>query len=294
MAEKEPPVALSRRRFLLWLLGAAAGLGGCCAGGAAYPWWIEPGWLQVTRRRVDVPGLPASLDGLTIAHLSDLHHGTHVPIERIGDAVRAVNRLQPDIVALTGDFVSGSASFAAPCAEQLRALQAASGVFACLGNHDHWTDAQVVARALGDAGIGVLRNTAQALAGAAEGLWIAGVDDVMEGQQDLARALAPVPEGAPVLLLAHEPDFADQVSQHAAPVVLQLSGHSHGGQVRLPFVGPLILPRHASKYPAGLYRVGDLALYTNRGLGVIEPAVRFNCRPEVTLLSLRSALSFAI
>jgi predicted MPP superfamily phosphohydrolase len=156
-------------------------------------------------------------------------------------------------------------------------------VLACLGNHDHWTDADAVAGALTDAGITVLRNAAREVA---DGLWVAAVDDVWERYADLEKALEGVPAGATVVLLAHEPDYADEVAADGR-VSLQLSGHSHGGQVRLPFAGPLVLPYLGRKYPAGLYRVGEMWLYVNRGVGLVSPAVRFNCRPEVTVLRLR-------
>ena len=158
-------------------------------------------------------------------------------------------------------------------------------MLACLGNHEHWTDADAVAGALADAGITVLRNAAQEIR---EGLWVAAVDDVWEQHADLEKALDKVPTGATIVLLAHEPDYADEVAADGR-VSLQLSGHSHGGQVRLPFVGPPALPYLGRKYPAGLYRVGGTWLYVNRGVGALGPPVRFNCRPEVTLLTLRAA-----
>jgi len=156
-------------------------------------------------------------------------------------------------------------------------------VLACLGNHDHWTDADAVAGALSDAGLTMLRNAAREVA---DGLWVAAVDDVWEQQADLGKALEGAPAGAIIVLLAHEPDYADEVAADGR-VSLQLSGHSHGGQVRLPFIGAPFLPYLGRKYPAGLYRVGGMWLYVNRGVGLISPAVRFNCRPEVTLLTLR-------
>jgi len=162
------------------------------------------------------------------------------------------------------------------------------GALASLGNHDHWTDADTVAGALSDAGLTVLRNAAREVA---DGLWIAAVDDVWEQRADLDQALADVPASATVVLLAHEPDYADTVAA-GGRVSLQLSGHSHGGQIRVPFVGPLVLPRLAHKYPAGLYRVSRMWLYVNRGVGLVRPAVRFNCRPEVTLLKLQATDDF--
>jgi predicted MPP superfamily phosphohydrolase len=159
-------------------------------------------------------------------------------------------------------------------------------VYAILGNHDHWTDADEVARALQTQPITVLRNAAIPIDRGGARLWIAGVDDVWERHADLDQALRLVPADQATILLAHEPDYADLAAQYS--VDLQLSGHSHGGQVQLPFFGSPILPYLGRKYPRGLYQIGSLQLYTNRGLGVVSPPVRFNCRPEITLFTLTS------
>jgi predicted MPP superfamily phosphohydrolase len=163
-------------------------------------------------------------------------------------------------------------------------LSAPEQVWAVLGNHDHWTDAAVVAEAVSRAGIRLLRNANGVIRRGAGRLWIAGVDDVLAEQHDLPRALAGIPNGDGVILLAHEPDFADEAALDQRPG-LQLSGHSHGGQIRLPFYGATVLPRLARKYPQGLRRVGGMWLYTNRGIGTIDIPIRFNCRPEVTLFT---------
>jgi len=275
----------TRRRFLRWTLTGigAAGLG--CLGGPAYAALIEPRWLTLERVVIGLPGLPARLDGLRIGLLSDLHRGPHVSQEQVGQAVETIQSESPDLILLAGDYVTGSASFAPSCAAELGRLDGPYGVYACLGNHDHWTDPERVAGALEKEGIQVLRNRAVE---PVTGLWVAGVDDVWEQQADLAATLTEVPPGAPVILLAHEPDFADEVATDGR-VALQLSGHTHGGQVRLPIIGPPVLPYLGRKYPAGLYRIGPMQLYVSRGVGLIAPPVRFLCRPEVTVLELRPA-----
>ncbi len=292
---------ITRRRFLKLVLGGTATAGLSVLGGVGYTTLVEPHWLAVERVDVPIPDLPASLDGFTIVQLSDLHRGPDVTQEQVSQAVELALRPEADrsagplpraqaegrsrrsLIVLTGDYVSKSAEYALSCAESLSPLVASGDVLACLGNHDHWTDANVVARALTDAGITVLRNAAREVV---DGLWVAAVDDVWERYADLEQALEAVPAGATVVLLAHEPDYADEVAADGR-VSLQLSGHSHGGQVRLPFAGPLVLPYLGRKYPAGLYRVGEMWLYVNRGVGLVSPAVRFNCRPEVTVLRLR-------
>jgi predicted MPP superfamily phosphohydrolase len=210
--------------------------------------------------------------------------------------VERVNALKPDLIALTGDFVSvriykdwdrKSARNATPCAALLSKLRARLGIFAVLGNHDFRTDPKIVAASIEGAGIPVLRNQAAEIHAAA-GLWIAGVNDILNGADDLDQALANIPRGATTILLAHEPDFADDVAQQSA-VQLQLSGHSHGGQIRIPVPGGVYapyLPELGRKYPWGLRNVGGLTLYTNRGIGTLYVPSRVYCPPEITLLKL--------
>lgn len=265
-----------------------AGVGAGLMGGSSglYSALVEPQWLAVEQVEVRLKRLPPGLDGLTIAQLSDLHRGPYIDDDQIQSAVQIVNQLNPDMVVLTGDYVSRSARYADPCAQVLSSLHARLGVFAILGNHDHWTDADSVADALQSQGIQVLRNAAVPIEHNQARLWLAGVDDVWTKNADLDVALRQVPRDEATILLAHEPDYADEAARY--PVDLQLSGHSHGGQVRIPFVGALILPHLGVKYPIGLNQVGSLQIYTNRGIGLIGPPVRLNCRPEVTMLRLRS------
>ncbi len=290
-SQERPPPKLSRRAFLRGALGVGlvAATGAC---GAAYTLALEPDWLAIERVAVRIPDLPPGLEGLKLVHLSDLHCGPYTGQKQIRAAVEAANALVPDLVLLTGDYVLGSARYARPCVRELAALHAHLGVFAIPGNHDYWTNINVVAAELRAAGVDLLRNSSRRLAVAGTHLWLAGVDDVWEGHHDLGTALAGVPRGEPVLLLVHEPDFADQVARSPHRILLQLSGHSHGGQVNLPLLGPPVLPWLGQNYPAGLQQVpgSTLQVYTNRGIGVTVPPVRLNCRPEVTLLTLTGEL----
>jgi uncharacterized protein len=235
----------------------------------------------VVRLSVPLAGLPAALEGLTIAQLSDIHHSQIVPLSVIEQAVALANDLAPDVIFLTGDFVSNDVSYAAAAARALAGLRARLGVYAILGNHDYWADPVLISRELRANGIPVLINEARRLAA---GLWVAGIDDAWAGRPDLDAALAPIPQGAVTVLLAHEPDVAD--TAQGRNISLQLSGHSHGGQVRIPFTRRPVLPFLAWKYYAGLQRAGDLWVYTNRGLGTMQPPFIFTCRPEVALLRL--------
>jgi hypothetical protein len=192
--------------------------------------------------------------------------------------------------------VSVSARYAASCADALAPLRAPNGIFAILGNHDYWTgEVSIVRRALARRGVELLVNRAVRLGQRGVDWWLCGVDDIWAGAPDLHAAIAGVPQRAFRVLLCHEPDFADVSAGQGVP--LQLSGHSHGGQVIVPGVGPLraVLPRHGRKYPLGLQRVenSQTMVYTNVGLGVISlpylPPMRFNCPPEVTLITLKTA-----
>jgi predicted MPP superfamily phosphohydrolase len=284
----EPGWRLSRRRFLR--LAAVTGLELAAIGGlGAYALWGEPGWIQLERVAVPIPGLPAGLAGLRIAQLSDLHAGPDLPQERLERAIQTVAGLAPDLLVTTGDWVIRDARDAILASQAVARLDPPLGNYTILGNHDHWTDPGIVASAVESAGLTLLRNSHVPISAGAQTLWLAGVDDIWEQRHDLDEALAGIPRGAPVILLAHEPDYADTVAQDGR-VLLQLSGHSHGGQVHLPLIGSPILPYLGTKYFSGLYSLeGGMQLYTNRGLGLIRPPVRLNCRPEITLITLNPA-----
>lgn len=256
---------------------------------------IEPNLPRLVRREIALKRWPQALNGFSVALLADFHYDPYFSVHPLKAAIPLVNDLHPDLILLGGDFVSmpafvdeiKAALAAEPCARLLRELHAPHGVWAVLGNHDYGTDPDHVAHALLAEGIPVLANESTPIERNGVRAWLAGVDDVLAGAADLEKTLRHIPAGEAVVVLAHEPDFADYVSRF--PVDLQLSGHSHGGQVRLPFLPPLYLPALAKKYYWGLRKVGPLTLYTNAGLGTVGVPVRFNCPPEITLLTLRQA-----
>jgi uncharacterized protein len=269
--------------------GASAGLGL-----AGYASLVEPQDIVVEYVRVVLPRLPEAFHGLKVALISDLHLEPFTQEREIRAATAAVNALQPDLVAVTGDFVSGSwdgsprhARFIDPCSHILDGLQAPLGRYAVLGNHDHATDPVRITNTLEAHHIPVLNNRNLPLEKDGARLWIAGVDDAMAQKTDFDCALAGIPAGETILLLAHEPDLADESARYS--VDLQVSGHSHGGQIRVPGLGAPYLPPLARKYPTGLYHVGPTRLYTNRGIGLSGVPFRFDCPPEVTLLELSMA-----
>lgn len=256
---------------------------------------LEPNRPRVVRREFSLARWPQRLNGFTIALLSDFHYDPYFSVHPLHAAVPLVNALHPDLIALTGDFVSvppvgdaSKAAFAAePCAKIIRQMSAPHGLWAVLGNHDCDTDPEEVTRAVKAEGIRVLENQSQAIEHDGARFWLAGVDDVLSGTADVAETLLGIPANDAVVLLAHEPDFADEASRF--PIDLQLSGHSHGGQIRIPFVPLFYLPDLAKKYVMGPYQVGPLPLYTNAGIGTVNIPVRLNCPPEITLITLQSA-----
>jgi len=285
----EAPLAISRRRFLQ--LAAATGATALAADAVL----LEPNRPRLIRRHIPLRRWPERLNGFTIAILSDFHYDPYFSLHPLKASINIVNGLNPDLIALTGDFVSQplscddrkAALAAEPCARILRDLRAVHGLWAVMGNHDYFTDPQHVTHALEAEGIHVLANQSRPIEREGGRIWLAGVNDVLGRTADLGQTLRGVPTGEAVVLMAHEPDFADQVASF--PVDLQLSGHSHGGQVLLPGLPPLYLPELAKKYISGLYHIGPLTLYTNAGLGTVYLPVRLNCPPEITLLTLRPA-----
>lgn len=274
------------------------------AGGAgvfAYARYVEPYWVAVERVTLTLPRLAPPFDGYRVVQISDFHLDGWMTPERLERVVDLVNEQEPDLVAITGDFVAVSTEYISGLPGPLGKLEATDGAIAVLGNHDHMNDADAVRRALSCAGVVDVSNAVRTLHRDGAALHLCGVDSVMEGCDRLDEVLEVLydAEHGCAVLLAHEPDFADETAA-TGRFDLQLSGHSHGGQVRIPFlktpyVVPLLsrlgfsfVPPLIYEYPSGLYEVGEMYQYTNRGLGVIYARFRLNCRPEITVLTLRS------
>ena len=246
----------------------------------------EPYMLSIEHKRIHLNRLPKAFDGFRVVQLSDIHHGPFSSREQIERAVDTANRLQPDIIALTGDYISKERHYAAPCAEMLGRLKAKYGVYAVLGNHDHWVDAALLTDLFRAEGITVLINEGMHFEKNGASFWLAGVDDTMVGLEDLSLALAGARRDEMKLLLAHNPIILRRAAR--ARVDLVLSGHTHGGQVTLRS------ERGASGKPRrrllrGLGRQGDTQIYVTRGLGTVVLPIRYGCPPEVSLLELRCA-----
>jgi hypothetical protein len=237
----------------------------------------------VERREITLPGLPAALDGLRVAQLSDVHCGPYVPRWMYRAWASRASSLGADVIALTGDLITSGEGYLDDVRDLVSRLAAPHGVVACMGNHDYFGTESGVVDALRAGGARLLRNEGHALTRDGAALWVAGVDDRWTKRDDLAAALRDRPRGAPVLLLAHDPgSFPEAV---AAGVALTLSGHTHGGQIGVRNAN---LARLAFARAAGLFREGDSALYVNRGIGTTGPPVRVGMWPEIALLTLRA------
>jgi predicted MPP superfamily phosphohydrolase len=248
---------------------------------------IRRRWVRVVERPVRIEGLDSRLDGVRIAHLSDLHIGTLTPRAWGMKWANAANRGNPDIAVVTGDMVTSGIEFHADVADVVGALRAKHGVYVSMGNHDYFGDGEPLITMLGERGVTVLRNGGTLLRFGGPDLWLAAVDDTWTRRQDVARALALRPKGVMAVLLAHDPHLFEEAA--AAGAELVLSGHTHGGQVGMPFLyRALNLARLLYRYTVGFYRRSRSVLYVSPGLGTTGPPMRLGVAPEVTILVLRS------
>ena len=277
---------ISRRQF--FSLASLATAGAVVAGGTYLYFNDEADTLSVEKVTLPIAGLAPSLDGFRIAQLSDIHLYPLTQLNFVERAVALTNQLQPDLTVLTGDFVWRDVDAIFDLAPVINKLQARHGVYAIHGNHEIWTDPAVIQAGFDETDIPLLVNQGVTITEGGGSLFLAGLDDGWSGEPDLDTAMANAPQDAPVVLLMHEPDLADQYSLDPR-IALQLAGHSHGGQVRLPRKGAILLPYLARKYDMGLYRVRDMWLYTNRGIGVTNEPFRYNCPPEITEITLTRA-----
>ena len=245
--------------------------------------------IQVSPVDLPVRQLPGALRGLVACQISDFHVDRDEDLERLVLAVEAINQQHPDLVFLTGDYFSGPDTmhrYLGAFRDTLRNLRPDSGVFAILGNHDHWSSAERITDALKRAGADVLANDSRRLSLRNEKLVVVGIDDLWSRRAEPARAFGEVNRDDCTIVLAHNPDTA-LYTRHLKPGVM-LSGHTHGGVVRIPFYGSPLksILRIGKEFYAGLNRYEDFYIYTNRGLGTFWLRIRINCRPEVSRFSL--------
>jgi predicted MPP superfamily phosphohydrolase len=247
--------------------------------------------FNITDLQFEIPGLDSQFDGYRIAHITDLHLGHWLSPERLEGVVDLINQQKPDLVVMTGDYVSYVLhGIRDAMIASFRQLLPKDATLAVLGNHDHWMGAEHLRAIFEESGVTELANDIYTIPRGDSRLYIAGVDDITVGAHDLDQVLQKLPTDAPAILLAHEPDYAE-ISAKTGRFVIQLSGHSHGGQIVLPKIGALLRGPGFFKYPNGLYQVGEMKLYTNRGIGTHVFRLRYNCPPEIALITLKAPTS---
>lgn len=276
---------ISRRQFLARGAATVFGAGLLTSG---YVWQGEPNWLETTRLELPLKNLPSAFSGTRLVHFSDVHLGFNKDAHDVKRLVKHIKEVQPDLICFTGDIVDSEAEDLTDSVALLAELTAPLGKYAIFGNHDY-KNTELLTRLLQSAGFVVLRNQSYLIKQGGAMIAVAGLEDMLKGSPDPEAALKDIPEDTFTVLLMHEPDYAD--TAEAYPFHLQLSGHSHGGQVRLPFVGAAYTPFGAVKYINGLYYTTKKAMpvYVNRGFGETYMPFRLLCRPELTVFTLRRA-----
>lgn len=251
---------------------------------AIYGRYVEPYRPRIRNIPLQLPRKQCHLDGLRIAFVSDTHVGPHFRARHLEPVVAALQRIEPDLVIFGGDYISESPRFIDEAIPPLArmAQTARLGAVAVLGNHDISNVRSRVTAALKSADIPLMVNESHRFDYGDGSFWIVGIDDILLGRPDLARAFADVPADGASIAVWHEPDWAER----AAPFgpFLQLSGHTHGGQIRIPGKGEIALPKLGKRFPEGQYEIDDMTLLVSRGVGTYRPPIRFNCPPEVLIL----------
>lgn len=253
-----------------------------------YAHFIEPNWIDINYVQLNLPHLASDFNGYRIVQITDIHVDRQTKIQHLNRIFRIVNQQKPDLIAITGDFITRrQIKFIPKLKATLGQLSNSHKTVAVLGNHDYWAGASKISEVLAQTNVQNLDNKVYSIKRGNSILNIAGVDDVWVGKDRLDLVLQQLPEEGAAILLAHEPDFAD-TSALTNRFDLQISGHSHAGQIRLPFLKPPALPGLGKKYYAGLYKVGEMFQYTNRGIGMTGLHLRFSSRPEITVFELKA------
>jgi predicted MPP superfamily phosphohydrolase len=274
---------MNRRTFLKTAATAALPIG-CAA--TAYG-LFEAGWVEIARPELALQNLPAVFDGLKVAFLTDLHHGPFTTLDYVTSIVRTTLALRPDLILLGGDYSLKHGKYIRPCFGELAALSAPLGVYGILGNHDYWHGLEETHEGFRQSGITELTNRGVWLQRGSCRFRLAGIDDLWMGKVDLDRAVGDArPEDA-CLLLSHNPDVTEKLRDPRVGLVL--SGHTHGGQVVFPGGAPFVPSRYGQKYLHGVCHGPQTTVYVSRGLGCTSIPIRLGSRPELTLVTLRSA-----
>lgn len=282
---------VTRRKFIKRTVGTILTTIGVSSGGYFYAKNIEPNTLSISNILFEHPLIPSQFDGLTIVQFSDTHLGFQYSLKQLKELIYKINLLKPDLIFFTGDLIDEPNTFAAvnETIELLQQLSAPLGKYAVFGNHDHGGyGTKLYKQIMDQSGFELLFNQAKKITSENNSeFFIVGIDDAMLGQPNIAYALEQVPLDSFKILLSHAPDLADEAQSFG--IHLQLSGHSHGGQIKIPFLGALVKPPFAEKYYEGTYKIGldnQLTLHVNRGLGTTRLPFRFLARPELTIITL--------
>ena len=277
------PNSLTRRDFVRGLVAAPLV---AVSATAAYARLIEPYNYLISETDIFIRDLPPAFENFRITQLNDIHHSRILWLNEIRRVVKLAQQTRPDMFVLTGDYSTSYRRYIEPCAEVLAALSAPEGVWAVLGNHDHYTDPELTTRALQRNHIAVLNNAHTTLSRGSDSLQLSGIDDWTWNATDWVKAFSGLKTNTPTILLSHQPTVLD--FQQTKNVSLILSGHTHGGQLNFPLLGaPASLFTKDMRYARGLFRRGETQLYVSTGTGVIGLPVRFGVRPEIAVLRLR-------
>jgi predicted MPP superfamily phosphohydrolase len=251
--------------------------------------FFERYWIQTKHVQLSSSRLPVHFSGLRVVQFSDVHLGDFYSLTQLSKAVSHINQLKPDLIFFTGDLYDAQHGIASEdCIPVLAKLKATYGKWAVLGNHDYLSGVQKIINLMHKSGFTVLKNNSQQIVLQGNHINILGLDDWLRGKPNLPKALRGLDPADFTISLVHEPDYADIAVNF--PIDLQVSGHSHGGQVRIPGIGAMITTKKGRKYVQGLYQLqgSRLQVYANSGLGMTFLPIRFYCRPEVTLFTLTS------
>jgi predicted MPP superfamily phosphohydrolase len=260
------------------------GIGGLVI--ALYARYVEPFRCRVRHVTFQAPRNHAHLDGLRIAFVSDTHVGPHFSVSNLEPVVEALEKLRPDLVLFGGDFISESPRYLDALVEPIARIVATGrlGTYAVLGNHDISNVRSRVSEAIRGAGVSLMVNESARFEFGGGEFWVVGIDDALLGRPDLTAAFSGVPADAAMIALWHEPDLAERTAPFGP--MFQLSGHTHGGQIRIPCIGEIAVPKLGKRYPDGRYEIDDMTLIVSRGIGIYRPPVRLNCPPEVLVIHI--------
>ena len=248
---------------------------------------FNPNAFEVVPLTIKDKRIPKQFNNYTIVHLTDIHLGQWINKTKLDGIVKITNKLQPDLIALTGDYLSyQTKNYLQQLEDSLKHLKPKDKTISVLGNHDHWTNSKKIKTALNNANIINLENDIYPVQKKNKTLQIAGVDSITLKKDNINKIKEKLNYTQPAIMLAHEPDFADTTSK-LEPFILQLSGHSHGGQLAIPYLGTPVRGKNFIKYPIGKYKVRNMIQYTNRGVGTNAFWIRINCSPEITKITLK-------